>query len=194
MDRGSANGRAWFKAIKYYWDLQNKRGRISKDKKAPLEITLGELDLLSLSLPSGRRLFTWPMTTFSWYIPGRLLGVSESCGNALTYHILIEEETIICRSVVHPMGSQENQKLRSQPSSGASSQVHHGFLHLVAISPYMKVTSIPAVNPLYWVGKNFVYFYKGVHMKTKVSQSMRKGKLESSLVMITKIKPLYLIR
>ncbi len=83
--------------------------------------------------------------------PGYFLGVSESCGNALTFYILNENEKIISRSVVHPYDSETDPNLRIDTHD--RSEPSEKVLFSLVEENLQQLSGPPTFDPLECLGK-----------------------------------------
>ena len=91
---------------------------------------------------------------------GRFLGVSENCGDALTFYILTKDEQIISRSVVRKC-TETNPNLRATPRTQDDEILYQ-------LGDLLQTPELPTVDPLSIIGKTITHLYRGVPIKATI--------------------------
>ncbi len=100
------------------------------------------------------------------------LGISENSINALTIHILTEDENIISRCVVHANQSAENLELHVKQEDKSKKTVR-------TIEDILRIPELPKVDLLEFIWTTFVHQDKSGPIKATIVESLEYDKFKS---------------
>ena len=105
---------------------------------------------------------------------GHFLGVSENCGDALTFYILTKDEQIISRSVVRKWTA-TNPNFLPMPKTQDKEILYH-------LGSILNVPKLPSVDPLSFIGEKITHKFRGVPIKATIQKPLEDNKFQIQYV------------
>ena len=169
MDRTGAPGYLWYLCMLYVVYLLNRVAVESLGWRTPMEKCFGETpDIFSLmQFEFYEPIFYFDQESFpnSSEKPGHFVGIAENKGDALTYWVVTEDNTVLARSVVRSAVDGEP-NLRAEGSGESNKTVTSTTMDLLS---EISGGSSGRIDCTDWIGMSFIKADpKGIPTKTTV--------------------------
>ena len=166
LDRSGAPESCWLLCMTFVVYMLNRLAHDSLGGKTPLQAAFGVTPDVSALLA-----FYWFQRVF-YYMPdakfpsskerlGRVVGIAENVGDALTFLVLTEDTNqIISRSVLRPADDDDNPNRRSNTDGGGRTTESSPTVTSFSDSIDPSVLKLPNIKPSELIGKTFLREYQ----------------------------------